>query len=64
MSTTCDDVRRGLREHGLLLLQDKTLPSVVGILTGEALSGSWWSHPRAGAIFACWSRSTTIAMCC
>lgn len=51
--TNCDDVRSALREHGLLLLQDKVLPSVVGILTGESLSGSWWSHPRGGTIFAC-----------
>ena len=50
---TCDDVRRALREHRLLLLQDKKLPSVVGIITGETLSGSWWSHPRSHAIFAC-----------
>ena len=49
----CEDVRRALGENGLLLLQDKTLPSVVGILTGESLAGSWWSHPRAHAIFAC-----------
>ena len=35
----------------LLLLQDKKLPSVVGMVTGEAVSGSWWSHPRAHEIF-------------
>ncbi len=40
-----------LAKHGLLLLQDKELPSAVGIITGEKLSGSWWSHPRAHEIF-------------
>ena len=40
-----------LRRHGLLLKQDKALPSVVGLVTGEALTGSWWSHPRAKEIF-------------
>ena len=38
-------------EHGLLLLQDKKLPSAVGIITGERVAGSWWSHPRAHEIF-------------
>jgi len=40
-----------LAKYGLLLLQDKTLPSVVSIITGEKVAGSWWSHPRAHEIF-------------
>lgn len=40
-----------LRRIGLLLKQDKVLPSVVGFVTGEALASSWWSHPRAKEIF-------------
>lgn len=40
-----------LRRHGLLLKQDKVLPSVVGLVTGEALAASWWSHPQAKEIF-------------
>ena len=31
------------------------MPSVVGIITGESLSGSWWSHPRGQEIFGCLS---------
>jgi len=27
------------------------LPSAVGIITGESVPGSWWSHPRAHEIF-------------
>lgn len=45
------NLKEALDKHGLLLLQDKKLPSVVGIITGEAVSGSWWSHPRANEIF-------------
>jgi hypothetical protein len=42
-----------LRERGLLMLQDKKLESAVAILTGgERLTGSWWSHPKANAIYA------------
>lgn len=43
---------RALEKHGLLLKQDKALPSVVGLVTGESLKGSWWSHPKARKIFA------------
>ncbi len=39
-----------MAEHGLLLLQDKNLPSAVGMITGERVAGSWWSHPRAHEI--------------
>ena len=40
-----------LETGGLLLLQDKSFPSVVGVITGESLAGSWWSHPRSDEIF-------------
>lgn len=40
-----------LTRSGLLLKQDKHLPSVVSMLAGEALAGSWWSHPRGRLIF-------------
>jgi hypothetical protein len=41
-----------LVRHGLLLKQDKAVPSVVGIITGESLRTSWWSHPKAHLIFS------------
>jgi hypothetical protein len=40
-----------LNTHGLLLQQDLQLPSVVAIVAGEPLHGSWWSHPSGNAIF-------------
>jgi hypothetical protein len=40
-----------LEACGLLLLQDKSFPSAVGVITGESLAGSWWSHPRCDEIF-------------
>ena len=46
------EVLAALAEQGLLYKQDKQLPSVVGIVTGESLRTSWWSHPRAHLIFA------------
>jgi hypothetical protein len=47
-----DRVLAALAANGLLLTQDKTLPNVVGILTGESLRTSWWSHPKAHLIFS------------
>jgi hypothetical protein len=47
-----DSVLEALADNGLLLTQDKALPNVVGILTGESLRASWWSHPKAHLIFS------------
>ncbi len=52
MSGPADKVLAELADRGLLLHQDKTLPCVVGIITGESLSTSWWGHPKAHAIYA------------
>ena len=49
---SCGRVHRQLAEYGALLLQDKVLPSIVGIFAGP-LSTSWWNHPKAQAIFEC-----------
>jgi hypothetical protein len=51
-------VLRELSRRGLLLVQDKTLPSVVGIMTGESLRGSWWAHPEGKQIFSVLSELT------
>jgi hypothetical protein len=40
-----------LSKHDLLLQQDLQLPSVVTIVAGEPLHGSWWSHPSGNTIF-------------
>lgn len=38
-------------KHRLLLLQDKSLPNAVTVITGEHPHGSWWAHPRGHEIF-------------
>jgi hypothetical protein len=50
---TCRDVTLELEQYGLLLMQDARIRSVVGILAGGALKGSWWSHPASHAMFHC-----------
>jgi hypothetical protein len=50
--TAFDEVLARLAETHLLLQQDKKLPSVVGLLTGESLRTSWWTHPKAQLIFS------------
>ena len=47
-----DLVLAALVENQLLLTQDKVVPNVVSILTGESLRTSWWSHPKGRLIFA------------
>jgi len=47
-----DPILAVLAAKGLLLTQDKALPNVVGILTGESLRTSWWSHPKSHLIFS------------
>ena len=40
-----------LKRFGVLLESDQKLPSVCSIVAGEPMRGSWWSHPKANAIF-------------
>jgi hypothetical protein len=44
-------VMKVLAERGLLLVQDKELPSVVGLLLRGSLATSWWGHPDAQRVF-------------
>ena len=46
-----EHVFRELKNWGLLLESDPKLPSVCGIIAGEPMKGSWWSHPMAQTIF-------------
>jgi hypothetical protein len=46
-----DACRVALETHGLLLVQDATLPSVTTITVGEPVRGSWWGHDLAHSIF-------------
>jgi hypothetical protein len=52
MLDATSNILEALSNAGLLLNQDKRLPNVVTLLTGEAVSNSWWSHPQGRLIFA------------
>lgn len=45
-------VLREIERLGILLATDPVLPSVVGIVAGAPVSGSWWPHPRAQEMYA------------
>jgi hypothetical protein len=45
-------VLQALEHHGMLLAQDGLLPSVVTLVVGSPVAGSWWAHPRGGEIYA------------
>jgi len=48
---TVKKIHADIKERGLLMLADAELPSVVGLITGESLKGSWWGHPLGNLIF-------------
>jgi len=45
-------VVRELERHGLLLETDAKLPSLVALVAGAPVRGSWWGHPLGHTIFA------------
>jgi hypothetical protein len=40
-----------LQEFDLLLDTDPKFPNVTALLAGEAVQGSWWTHPKAREIY-------------
>src|SRR5919106_198151 len=41
-----------VKEHGVVLESGRgPVPSLVEAITGEAIRGTWWGHPKASAIF-------------
>jgi hypothetical protein len=40
-----------LQRDGLMMLSDSSLPSLVGLVAGGPIGGSWWGHPRGGEIY-------------
>lgn len=46
-----DRVFNELKHIGLLLEQDPIFPSVVNLITGGPLRGSWWAHPHSHLIY-------------
>ena len=46
-----DRVFAQLQDEGLLLLSDADFPNVTGLITGERVRGSWWSHKQSQDIF-------------
>ena len=56
-----------VKANGLVLESGRgPIPSLAEAVAGEALSGSWWGHPRADQIFACSRavrRSADVVVC-
>ncbi len=45
-SSQLETMLERLEQDGLLLESDPRLPSVVNLIVGEPVSGSWWGHAR------------------
>jgi len=42
-----------IRKHGVVLeAAEGPVPSLAGLVAGEPVRGSWWSHPKSHEIFA------------
>lgn len=48
--TNTTKVLKAVEQHGLLMQADSKLPSVVALLVGKPVRGSWWGHPMGDAI--------------
>jgi hypothetical protein len=46
-----DDVLELLRKLGVILETDRAFPSLTGMMVGDPIRGSWWSHPMANDIY-------------
>lgn len=51
VTATATLILEAVDRDGLLLVHDTELPSVTGLVAGEPVAGSWWSHPLANDIF-------------
>jgi hypothetical protein len=42
-----------MERHGIVLVsaKSKSVPTLVDAIAGEPVTGSWWAHPRARALF-------------
>ncbi len=49
-ATNLTKVLRAVEQNGLLMQADSKLPSVVTLLVGKPVRGSWWGHPMGDAI--------------
>jgi hypothetical protein len=51
VALSAEAIAEKIRDDGLLLQSDPSAPSVVGLLVGEPVSGSWWGRPDGKAIY-------------
>jgi hypothetical protein len=46
-----------IRDHGVVLESARgPVPRMTEIIAGEAITGSWWAHPKGHAIFAVFAK--------
>ncbi len=49
--TDFDGALSALRELGLMLETDRAFPSLVALMAGGPVKGTWWAHPLANEIY-------------
>jgi hypothetical protein len=46
-----EDALAELKRRGLMLVHDKTFPSLTLLCIGEPIRGSWWAHPLSNGVY-------------
>jgi hypothetical protein len=46
-----DGALAAICEHGVLLETDRAFPSLVALVAGGPVKGTWWAHPLANEIY-------------
>ena len=46
-----DSALAAISEHGVLLQTDRAFPSLVALVAGGPVKGTWWGHPLANEIY-------------
>ncbi len=46
------EIKKKIESYGFLLEADPDFPSIVGLVTGEKIKGSWWGHRKGHEIFS------------
>lgn len=44
-------IRKALDATGILMLTDPALPSLISLVAGEPVKGSWWGHPKGNLMY-------------
>lgn len=51
MNSYLKKIHNELDKFGVLMLTDPSLPSLVAVISGKPVKGSWWGHPKGNLMY-------------